>query len=76
MRPAFTRTGRLAPLAFAWFVVALVLAPSIVRAQDAERFNLSAFGAYGAERFHSLAPTPSACRRAPRPTAASSSTFA
>jgi hypothetical protein len=54
MRPAFTRTGRLAPLAFACFVVALILAPSIARAQEVERFNLSAFGAYGAERFHSL----------------------
>ncbi len=53
MRPAPTRTGRLAPLVIACFA-ALVLAPSIARAQDVERFNLAAFGAYGVERFQSL----------------------
>ena len=53
MRPAPARAGRLAPLAIAC-LAALALAPSVARAQDAERFNLSAFGAYDVERFHSL----------------------
>lgn len=53
MRSVPTRAGRLAPLAIAGFI-ALVLAPSLARAQDAERFNLSAFGAYDIERLHSL----------------------
>jgi hypothetical protein len=53
MHPALARAGRLAPPAIACFVV-LVLAPSTARAQESERFNLSAFGAYDVERFHSL----------------------
>lgn len=52
MRSAPTCAGRLAPLAIACFL-ALVLAPSVARAQETERFNLSAFGAYDIERFHS-----------------------
>jgi hypothetical protein len=53
MRPALARCGRLAPFAIACFAI-LVLAPCVARAQEAERFNLSAFGAYDVERFHSL----------------------
>lgn len=53
MRSVPTRAGRLVPLAIAGFI-ALVLAPSLARAQEAERFNLSAFGAYDIERLHSL----------------------
>ena len=52
MRPAPTRRARLAPLAIACFA-AFVLAPSAAGAQDADRFNLSAFSAYDVERFHS-----------------------
>ena len=53
MRRAQKRAGRRSP-AVIMSLLALVLAPSVVRAQESERFNLSAFGGYAAERFHSL----------------------
>jgi len=53
MRPVPARARRFVPLAIACSI-AFVLAPAVCGAQDAERFNLSAFTGYGVERFNSL----------------------
>src|SRR5512140_1765908 len=53
MRPAPVRAGRLVPAVFACFA-ALALLPAVAGAQEAERFNVTAFTSYSLQRYHSI----------------------